>query len=554
MSEHLLLTVLGTRLQETSYMLRDEQCSARLAPVALYSLLAKEDRPQRLMAVCTASAKCETLPYLEQAMAGLCEVNAIDVPAGESESEVDQFLNNVAEHVAAGAELTLDLTHGFRHLTFLTYFAVLYLSHLRSVKIRGAWYGMLREGSSPFLDLRPLLDLPKWLHALATFRETGSALPIANLLESTPNRDLKLFSEAYLSGLPLEAGLHAQSVCDGYKPLLKQLKQTHRLPLSEKLAEEIIDPLKRLTVATEESRCKGSVVLTKEELERQALLIDQLLEHGSHAVALGLMSEWTVSWIACRRKEERWLERDTVRMSATNLLHAIDAIGKDPELRNIIDEKQRGLGNFWRQLKELRNGFAHHGMRKQKLVGKEIQVKIKAVKKYWDDTLKFFPQIPVRLGGTACQNILISPLGMRPGVVFSAIKAVGETRIDLCLFICSKESSSTVAEALSRAGYDGSREILLLEDAHGGGRPEIDRLTKEAKRLFIGADKVFVNVTGGTTLMGLAAESLAKAARSLACPTVRRFGLIDRRKSNEQENDPYQVGEPFWLDEDDDQD
>ena len=56
-----------------------------------------------------------------------------------------------------------------------------------------------------------------------------------------------------------------------------------------------------------------------------------------------------------------------------------------------------------------------------------------------------------------------------------------------------------------------------------------------------------MNVTGGTTLMGLAAEELAATARSLACP-VRRFGLIDRRPAGQQEVDPYRTGEPFWLD------
>ena len=56
-----------------------------------------------------------------------------------------------------------------------------------------------------------------------------------------------------------------------------------------------------------------------------------------------------------------------------------------------------------------------------------------------------------------------------------------------------------------------------------------------------------MNVTGGTTLMGLAAEELAATARSLACP-VRRFGLIDRRTPERQIAEPYRIGEPFWFD------
>ncbi len=551
MSEHLLLTVLGTRLQETSYALRDRQFSAKLAPIALYSLVAEEDRPHRLMAVCTAEAKRETFPHLEQALAGQCGVDAIDVPNGESEAEIDQFLSEVAEHVPAGAELTLDLTHGFRHFSFLTYFAVLYLSHIRSVKIRGAWYGMLREGSSPFLDLRPLLELPSWLHALATLHETGSALPIASLLKADPKRDLEEYSKAYLSGLPLEAGFQARRVCNGSKPLRRQLKDEHRIPLTDKLALRIIEPLESLVVAVEPPGSKGNIELTENELKRQALLIDQLFKHGNHAVALGLMSEWTVSWMAWRCKQTSWLGHKA-RTGAKGLLHAMDAIAKDPRLQNEINREQRDLGEFWRRLKEVRNGFAHHGMRKQSLAGKEVKKKIEAVREYWNCTLKMFPDIPARIGGSTNRNILVSPLGMRPGVLFSAIKAVDDAQIDLCLAICSQETESMVPEALSRAGYEGERKVLRLEDAFAGGLPEIDRLTAETKRQFVGANEVFVNVTGGTTLMGLAAENLAKEARLLGCPSVRRFGLVDRRAPSEQENDPFQIGDPLWLDEDDD--
>ena len=52
--------------------------------------------------------------------------------------------------------------------------------------------------------------------------------------------------------------------------------------------------------------------------------------------------------------------------------------------------------------------------------------------------------------------------------------------------------------------------------------------------------------TGGTTLMGLAAQELESLARTFARP-IQRFGLIDRRPSQEQVADPYRPGEAFWL-------
>ena len=61
---------------------------------------------------------------------------------------------------------------------------------------------------------------------------------------------------------------------------------------------------------------------------------------------------------------------------------------------------------------------------------------------------------------------------------------------------------------------DGRVGSLLLEDAFSGGPEAIRRLAQAARGHFIGATEVLVNVTGGTTLMGLAAEELAATART----------------------------------------
>jgi len=80
-----------------------------------------------------------------------------------------------------------------------------------------------------------------------------------------------------------------------------------------------------------------------------------------------------------------------------------------------------------------------------------------------------------------------------------------------------------------------------------GGLEEIERIVKEARPFLVGAKEVLVNITGGTTLMGLAAEALAKEAGNFARP-VRRFGLVDRRPPGEQREHPYQAADVFWLD------
>ena len=148
--EHLLLTVLGTYSKPARYTLEGREVEARLAPVALLELLPEVARPDRVLALCTLEAEQSSLGVLEDELIDCFPIEVVRVPGGGAQQDVDTFLGEVVGSVGQGAELTVDVTHGFRHFSFLTYFAVLYLAALRGVKIRGAYYGMLNPtGPSP---------------------------------------------------------------------------------------------------------------------------------------------------------------------------------------------------------------------------------------------------------------------------------------------------------------------------------------------------------------------------------------------------------------------
>ena len=562
--DHVLLTVLGTNTRSAHYTLDGRDTEAHIAPVALFELLPDRERPNRVLALCTAEAKQASWPLLERALAGRCGAEPIDVPGGETQEEVSMFLSTVAGTIAEPVDLTVDVTHGFRHFSFLTYLAVLYLAALRGVRICGAYYGMLnrKPNLSPFLDLRPMLELPRWIHALQVLRDTGSTLPIATILLDRPGsqsardnaRDLRRLSEAYLAGLPLELGRLARNVRhQSRRPLKKLLQGDHQLPLSDNLVAllgEILKPIS-LTEPSTGAGWKRSVPISKIELQRQAAIIDRLVCHESVATAVRLLREWTVSWVIWQRApKDDWLSRD-VRYTAENVLHAIKAIGSDEELQDVLSEKQFSLARFWEHLAEVRNAYAHHGMRGDDLVrDRTIANMRRHVLDFWKQNLRTCPRFDLSLGESPGDRVLVSPIGLRPGVLFSAVHACrADNNGDpaSCLVICSQETEAKIPEALQEAGYRGRFEPLRLDDAFGGSS-EIRRLVQAARRHFIGAPEVLVNVTGGTTLMGLAAEELGAAARALACP-VRRFGLIDHRPGEQQDAEPYQTGEPFWLDE-----
>jgi len=568
MPDHLLVTVLGIDSRPAQYSLEDRCFKAPLAPVALFSLLPEHEKPTRILALCTPQARRKSLPLLREALEETCPIDAVDVPEGHEQEDVAEYVSRVAAAVSefdghdASPNLTVDVTHGFRHFSFLTYLAVLYLVGLRGVTIRAAYYGMLQRGSpSPFLDLRPLLELPRWIHALETLRNTGSTLPLAEAIRHRPDsgkqselmRCLSAYSHAYLSGLPMELGRHATTLLGRHEKALRQILRSAKLPLSDRLVaylrEDILDPF-AVSADVTGNAWKRNIRLTGEELRRQATIIDDLLKRGNHSTAIGLMNEWTLSWAVQRTDHKgKWLDYRNVRSKARNQLNAIRFVAQSAQT-DVLTDSQRKLGKFWHDLCALRNGFNHHGMRYQDLSlgDPEIEAIIKRVWKTWG-VLRQCPDIPLSFAGSG-SRVLVSPIGRRPGVLFSALHAcrdndqIGEPTC--LLVICSHETQALVDEAVLQADYSGEVERVYLENPWGGIE-EIVARTNEFKVRLVGAECVVVNVTGGTTLMGLVADRLANEARRLACPTY-RFGLIDRRSTEEQRDDPYRIGDSFWLD------
>ena len=131
----------------------------------------------------TPGARAETWdPFCEGIRNALdLEPVPIAIPIGSTNGEIRQILEKVAAKVPKGADLTLDVTQGFRHFPFIFYTLVLYLTSLRDVTIRGAYYGMvdIPENPKPIVDLRPLLALPEWFHVVRMFRDQGTTLPMA---------------------------------------------------------------------------------------------------------------------------------------------------------------------------------------------------------------------------------------------------------------------------------------------------------------------------------------------------------------------------------------
>lgn len=579
---NVLLTAIGKNPRETKYCLDGKAVQAEFAPLALVQLLNKSFA--KVYVLVTDGVNSEEWPRLQAKMQSLtptAKVVPIGIPDGRTTAELSIILQSIAQNLETDGpalKLTLDITHGLRHFSFLFHALVIYLSSLRGVGISGVYYGALEMtgDEKPFVDLKPLVELPEWSYAVRMFRQTGVAGPIADLIrshEDTWRRNAKAsgddpdlhkvatgfgriakrleeFTRVYESALPLELGKAAMdldnllqsppaSIAESI-PLageLIRLFSESLLPLISPESEKAVEPVKG------NRHWKARIALTQTELQREAFLIDQYMQRNQIALAIGLMREWRVSLVSLHlNQQHNWLERNA-RLSAEHKLGGLGAYIRSSSMLGLPEptEEQKHWGKCWNRLSENRNYYHHHGMNQQ-----QDHVDIEKIKEEWEYWKANLPEPPQLGGGKG--RLLICPFGLSSGVLFSALRHV---QPDMCLLLSSPLSAGQANEAAIQAGWSGSPEIAIVQDPFQGFS-EYENVQKSSFKIFFGADEVLVNLTGGTTLLGIFAQQLSEQAKMFQRP-VKRFVLIDPRPPDAQRNDPYQCAEIHWLDKDNDE-
>ena len=80
-------------------------------------------KPNRFVALVTDDAKGTTWPDFETVVRSDLKINpeCISIPDGRDSEEIREILESIAKKIPEGAELTLDVTQGFRHFPFIFY-------------------------------------------------------------------------------------------------------------------------------------------------------------------------------------------------------------------------------------------------------------------------------------------------------------------------------------------------------------------------------------------------------------------------------------------------
>lgn len=548
-SVRILVTVLGINADKAIYSLDGETFPANLAPVALCHLLPCAKRPNNAIAVCTE----QSAQSFEQLRRQLPDIRIDQLVISSDGGEAGTFLQEMFDVIPRDrpVELILDVTHGFRHLSFLVFVGGLYISEVRkNVRVVGAYYGARKQGEElvPLVSLTQLFELSDWFSALREFQNVGSTRGLEKCLRSRGEDHqeqrkridhLKRVGIAYQSALPLELGKEAAQLLVLQKQIRRALAD---LPGGKELADELLAALGhfRLEGSYSGEGWKSKVPLVADELCRQAELVDALLDQSNYSGALGLMREWLVSWLMLGDESslDVWLERRGVQERR---------LGAYSQLKGNVKESlsdPQGILDLWKLVRDLRNALQHSGMRRDDVLSKRFYQDVTKIRKLWRKLVHPRPLARPALkfpADVAC--LLVTAMGKTSGSLYSAIRSVNPDRV---LVVTSQELVTVAKEAAMKAGMSPEHlAFVALRDAKAGIE-EKDQVVDRHDLLLASSERIVHCLTGGSTLTNFVAAELAERAENLNVP-VRRIGLVDRRTREQQERDPYQLGDVLEL-------
>lgn len=582
--EKILLTSLSPTPKPITYYLNNNHSNADQSPVALLELLDHDELPDKIFILCTekileeqfSKVKIEILQMFNKKGISYKENNIeeIFIPDGRNFQELWEILTTILKCIPPNIDLILDITHSFRHLSFLYFMAAIYLQELQDVKVQRIYYGMEQFGKQESIihDLFLLLNMVEWFYAVRIFKETGQANNLIKMLESlqnppegliekeqfSPYSDIKKllneltdFNYAYAQGLPNEMGIDSAKI----KEHLKEIEFTEvmktRFPIPEELIKHIDEFITPLSIKEGANYTKNNLPLNIDVLEQQANVISTYLHKGHIHHAIGIMRELFVSIaimhnLNITNESASWLKFNSCRRNIESKLNVINKIFQNAKSKKTyLTDKQNWLADTWNNIHVQRNNLAHHGHTVDNVLIKKD--KIEKLQNWLNDIKeKMYDNSWWQLNITRETNyktILISPLGLSKGLLFSAIK---HTNPDFLLVITSQTSKNYIDEIIQKANYTGKYKLIVMREPFSGFA-EAKEIAEEAESILLQGEKFVVNITGGTTAMQYIVQKIADDAKNINAH-IKTFALVDRRTPEEQRINPYELGEIVWLD------
>lgn len=143
------------------------------------------------------------------------------------------------------------------------------------------------------------------------------------------------------------------------------------------------------------------------------------------------------------------------------------------------------------------------------------------------------------------KKLLVTPMGASPGLIYTAVSLVKPEQV---VIVSSERFKSAAFEACHKGGIQSKSQIqfITMKDVFAGFN-EARTIAREVEKNFVLADKILVNLTGGTTALQWVMQVVYENAKQKNMP-VERIAFVDRRPALEQHENPWQVGELIEVD------
>jgi hypothetical protein len=139
-------------------------------------------------------------------------------------------------------------------------------------------------------------------------------------------------------------------------------------------------------------------------------------------------------------------------------------------------------------------------------------------------------------------TLLISPLGLSKGLLFSALCHFNP--IEICI-VTSETSVKSLEEIAKSANWSGNQTFYIMKDPFTGF-DETESVFKRFQNSILKAEQIVINITGGTTAMQHVIQHVSHKIQRFG-KDIRLFALVDRRSPDEQRKNPYVIGEIIPL-------
>jgi CRISPR-associated DxTHG motif protein len=306
------------------------------------------------------------------ALADQMELEPLSIPQSSGEEQFWNVFDALAGAVPSGADLTIDVTHGFRSLPVVGLSIAVYLQASSHAEVERIVYGEFsgENQEAPLRDLTPFLSLIEWSVAARQLLRDGSAEALAALMD-------EIQGTAYRTGAEVKPK-HAQTAAGRLESLTDALSVVQPQDVGgsgassltgalQKVQSDVerVPQLRPLAVLLEKIRdrlapMEASSLFGEEGFRAQAEMMEFFLETGQLQQAVTLAREALVSFQAIRmgyspeplpRSEEDGRDR------AENALNALADTDSDKRT-----EEGGSLADLWSGVREVRNYINHAGM------------------------------------------------------------------------------------------------------------------------------------------------------------------------------------------------